>query len=116
MGSKLEQQFDAAFQKELYRSLATWQALADLMEVGMADETIIKEIRVQGPAHTGGGFRAIIKGAVGREAVVAFHNAETPRDLLAGVVARAHSDGLKWQVDAPYVPRQPRKESDAPGA
>lgn len=105
MGSKLEQQAEALYRKEMAQALVAWRAVSDLMEDEMADGTRIKEIRIQGPQHTGGGFRGIVKGQLGTRNVVAFHNADNLKNLLVGINEAVRTDNIRWREDIPFGER-----------
>ena len=108
MGSKIEQQQDAAYAKMLRRAWLVLQQLDGILGEDMADGMVVKELRIQGPNVTGGGYRVIAKGAVDGAPYVAFHNAETVQELLAGIQERMVNGSAKWREDLPYVPPSKR--------
>lgn len=103
MPSKIEMEQERHYSQMLARAWRVWQALDGIMREEMSDSTIIREVRIQGPNLTGGGYRAIIKADMGGQRVVAFHNAETPEELIAGLVERVNTDAARWREDKPYT-------------
>lgn len=114
MGSKLEAKDDAAFVKT---TMKTWRALnqlGDYMESEVAGVGTVKEIRVQGPAATGEGYRAIVKViADDGGAFIAFHNASSLSELMVTLNERMDNATMKWKDDMPYDQRVTIRKGNA---
>jgi len=106
MPSKQDMNDDRAFQRA---ALKIWKSLNSLSEY-LEDEVMglgtVKEIRIQGPAATGDGYRAIVKVRAGDGgAFISFHNAGNLADLLVTLNDRMDNATMKWKEDLPYDQR-----------
>jgi hypothetical protein len=115
-GTRQHPNGDEAWTRTLYKAVGHWEGFTELLEAERSDGLLITEVRIQGPNATGAGFRAVIKATDGAKHWVAFHNADSTEDLVAGVLSRLNSDVLKWREDAPYQPKEaPRTREQATG-
>jgi len=81
---------------------AMWE-LNGLMTEGDLRGFQVTEIRIKGPALTGGGYKVILKGTNEEgEKSVAFHEAEDLTTLMTTLRARLAQDTLAWKADIPY--------------
>jgi len=121
MGRDRNEQLDIEWSKTLKRFARALTELTEQMEDERSDTMRIKEVRIQGPAHTGGGFRAIVKVEdEQRVPYVAFRTGSTVEDVVRQV-ADTYGDGtLILRPDKPWTPPEPvqtpRKSRKAGGA
>lgn len=105
MGRDRNEALDVQYSKTLQRFAHALTEITEFMEDERMDGMRIKEIRLQGPAHTGSGFRAIVKVEdEARHPYVAWRNGATAEDVLKQV-ADGYGDGsLLLKEDKPWTP------------
>lgn len=102
MSGKRDPKGDYEYAEMFKRSWRALMTLANIMEEEMADGLIVKQITIQGPTHTGDGYRAIVKGQAAGNKFVGFQNADTPENVLSQVVAKIANGTLNWKEDTPW--------------
>lgn len=113
-GSALERRNDDLWNQQLKRGGLAMLKLEKLMEDFDLNGLVIREVRIQGPEHTGSGYRAIIKGRSedGRP-FVAFHDGTSIQEMMDGIVQRQSAGTLKWREDEPWTPKTSGKRGPA---
>lgn len=114
MGRDRAELYDQDYTKAEKRFGRALTGLTELMEEARMDGMRIKEVRLQGPAHTGSGFRAIVKVEdEARHPYVAWRNGATAEDVVKQVVDGYNDGSLLLKEDKPWTPPEapaaPRK-------
>ena len=103
--SSEQERYFKQWQTRVFRAVYT---ISQWMEGEMADGVAILRIDVQSPKHTGGDYRAVIKG---RDAAgsrwVAFVNGNTLEELHANIAREGEERGFRWREDKPWSPSGP---------
>lgn len=72
----------------------------------MGDGVMLLSVNVQGPAHTGSDYRAIVKGVDGKGAKwVAFVNGNSLAALHESIAEVGQVKGFRWKEDKPWSER-----------